>query len=68
MIVKKGDVVKAVVVRIADTRRADGTDPSDERGGADQREQGALGTRIFGLVHELRERGSCASFRLRRKS
>jgi large subunit ribosomal protein L14 len=56
--VKKGDVMKAVVVRTAkDIRRADGSVIrfDKQRGGADQQQKEPIGTRIFGPVpRELR--------------
>jgi len=57
--VKKGDVMKAVVVRTAkDIKRADGSSSGSIRsGGLDQQPVGASRTRIFGPVpRELRAR------------
>jgi large subunit ribosomal protein L14 len=58
--VKKGDVMKAVVVRTAkDIRRADGSVIRFDKNaaGADRQQAGAGGTRIFGPVpRELRAR------------
>ena len=69
--VKKGDVVKAVVVRMRrDTERPDGTVIRFDSNAAViiNAQKEPRGTRIFGPVpRELREKGTCELFRWRQK-